>query len=221
MTGVVAVLVLTVTVGVVVLWRRSAGVQDSVCRISAAGRVICLYTHPGGVSVEWSNEHWDAEFPPTQAYFTAQGNLQECRRAGPGWHADAAGYARASVRLAVDAKFTTWSGGKKRSKTLPAGTEISLPSAHWLPPAHWRWGFGRGREIRFTPTAVAEEGVYRVTSVHAPFAAFTFGGVAALAAPAWAVVRRRRRRTRNLCLRCGYDLRGSPGRCPECWVVAA
>jgi hypothetical protein len=42
--------------------------------------------------------------------------------------------------------------------------------------------------------------------------------------PAWVMpgrIRRRRRRARGACLSCGYDLRATPERCPECGVVPA
>ena len=44
--------------------------------------------------------------------------------------------------------------------------------------------------------------------------------LARLAAASVRVVRGRSRRSRGLCPRCAYDLRATPGRCPECGTMA-
>ena len=49
----------------------------------------------------------------------------------------------------------------------------------------------------------------------------TFGALPFLRLLAWAIEREIRRRGPHACARCGYDLRASPGRCPECGTVPA
>jgi hypothetical protein len=43
-----------------------------------------------------------------------------------------------------------------------------------------------------------------------------FVGYGSTALSKWAARRDRQRAEAGLCVRCGYDLRASPGRCPEC-----
>jgi hypothetical protein len=77
-------------------------------------------------------------------------------------------------------------------------------------------GFGRTHHtLRYYPTS----GPVNVHSVTIPLwsmACLSFGSFALLAAHAW---RARRRRRSGLCPDCGYDLRATPDRCPECGTL--
>ena len=70
----------------------------------------------------------------------------------------------------------------------------------------WVLLYGRGKVGRFLPS--------RWLAV--PYAVPTVLFAAPPAVMMTAALRRRHRHRRGLCRACGYDLRGSPGRCPEC-----
>jgi hypothetical protein len=113
-----------------------------------------------------------------------------------------------------------------------------LPWNDWptLPATNWNWRrFSVNREDDFITVP---------TSIDHPWRNWDFGGIAMpvvkvkttiASAPVWSLplaftvflagtmvpfvrhrLQKRRRRLRGLCVQCGYDLRQSPGRCPEC-----
>jgi hypothetical protein len=110
--------------------------------------------------------------------------------------------------------FVTVMGG-----TRTAGGGFRAPpgkrwDSAWANPKHYPLGFGFGMSPRSNPKAAPYLGAY------APWWAL-FGATGVLPTT-WAATRLRSHRQRamaealGLCLKCGYDLRGSTGRCPEC-----
>ena len=104
-------------------------------------------------------------------------------------------------------------------------------AAQLVPPADWSM-LGAGWDVRrmplpptWGPMAVASSGppaagtptpVLTVRTVQVPF--WPACAATALLPAVWLTraARRRRRRRAGRCEACGYNLRGSPGRCPEC-----
>jgi hypothetical protein len=94
------------------------------------------------------------------------------------------------------------------------------PGTHWGPENvgadDWRFNLlgigwceaGRAWDLR------------TIVFVHLAYPTALFA-VAPLAWSAAFVGRRRRKRRGRLCAKCGYDLRASPDRCPECGTVPA
>ncbi len=115
--------------------------------------------------------------------------------------------------------FVTVQGGTRTA----GGGFRAPPGKHWdstwANPRHYPLGFGFGKSPRSNPAAAPYLGAY------APWWALM--GLTGILPAAWLTTRLWSRRSRamaealGLCLKCGYDLRGSTGNCPECGTPAS
>lgn len=92
------------------------------------------------------------------------------------------------------------------------GAWMSRPAVSWA-----KFGFDL-QEVRFSNRPGPEPGGFELF-VPSWFLVVALSLPPALMAFRWAI--RRRRVRENCCRACGYDLRATPGRCPECGTVPA
>jgi hypothetical protein len=97
-----------------------------------------------------------------------------------------------------------------------ATVTITLP---WQRPAHWFLGFGFERIDQKTPPLLVATARQTTTRVVTPLWFITSALAVLPLVRLRAAVRTRRRRQAQQCVACGYDLRATPDRCPECGAV--
>ena len=112
-----------------------------------------------------------------------------------------------------------WLQGVRVHPRSAPGPWLRDDPVYWHTPPHRivltsvRFGFGVSRFSTTRPPA-------HVVNVIVPFWLVAVAGATAPSLQAVVFARTRRRRARGLCPACGYDLRASPGRCPECGAAA-
>jgi hypothetical protein len=200
---------LLLCVAVAALWVRSCYVSDSVGRVTwddatdgtrVGWRESAVISARG--TLAWFNSRQAVEGQYAR-FFSDLGPTRN-DRPPEGWHRER----RPPDRL-LDRAPSVWNRIGFLYEHQDIRTELGLPEADrsqpWMTP-----------ELASTAWMAAD-----VTFLGVPHWLVL---VATAVAPTWWLARLRsrvRRKRRGLCPRCGYDLRATPGRCPECGTFPA
>ena len=169
------------------MWRWLAYTVSGVCLLLAAtSAVFWLRSY-------WWRDSWGYDFAKPYAFTTFASFPGEV----------------CFIRTDEWAPAPTTMGGERRwqwrTEAYSSNHPLRAPKAYPIFPLQFAFG------PMHSPFA-AKPGFYAAS----PFWALILLFAAAAAIPVVGPLRRRRRLRRGLCETCGYDLRASPERCPEC-----
>jgi hypothetical protein len=191
---------LLLCVATLALWGRSYWRFDGIAYGGAmdAGRMlekVDVWTDRGGLFLQI----FYRRVPPERSGDYEQRYLPPAQFRRLGWGA----YSNSQANLA---KYSQESG-------------VTRPSAASQLIA-FKWASVTGAAPVQTPTGSYSAWIWSLDAEF-PFSAIVL--FTAVLPAGWAVAARRTRRRRQLgrCQNCGYDLRGTPDRCPECGTLAA
>jgi len=203
--------------------------------VTVLSLLLCVASVVMGVRSYWVHEQWN--FAPRPAP-SVQGVVGT-------WHRSRSLASGGGRLMLLDAASTDPDPGRPGPRPLPPGYQrwVSFNYPRPLPfnPAqgarHWSVpgvrSFSRPPQIILNPSTTGmglapgeTTGPMIVSGWRYVDVSWWLSAVSGALLPAWRVWRRAReqramRKAKGLCLRCGYDLRATPGRCPECGASAS
>lgn len=169
--------------------------------------------------VLWVRSYWAADY-------ASVADVRRVSRTGKHWRAIGAASKRGAIAVYRDVETVDHHGVDVRDRSPPQGFRFGSGPARasalrlsGRQPSSWnRLGFQFRRDVGRGDGSKADNWH---DNWHLVLPYWFLAALAALLPGLWLVSYRRRsllasRLRRGLCGRCGYDLRGTPGRCPEC-----
>lgn len=220
---VVSVAASLLTCGIVALWLRSYSVLDELSIVNADGRTFAAVSFQGALHVSRAGDRaaqrplgWDTcSIPPDSDW----GAIYRLGQVDWEW----LGFAQVSGTSFITAAPAP--PPAVPSRPLPQG--IAAPGAAAATTAPAPFAVRQGRSRAAAPPGRTFAGTGKIDLVpwlmSPPYVSLVvpYWAIALLLTPLLALapvraMKRRWRRRRGLCADCGYDLRASAGRCPEC-----